>query len=152
MPRQLAGYFFSRALSRTCYFQTTSAMEMLDNAINWFEIPVSDFDRAKKFYSAIYDYTMPEAMVGKTRMGFLLYEQKEQRAGGAICYGEGYIPTAQGVRIYLNGGSDLNIVLNRVEKAGGKVIMPKTLIAEEHGYFALFNDTEGNFLALHSRK
>jgi predicted enzyme related to lactoylglutathione lyase len=59
-------------------------MEMLDNAVNWFEIPVADFERAKKFYSTIYDYTMPEAMVGKTRMGFLLYEQKELRVGGAI--------------------------------------------------------------------
>lgn len=127
-------------------------MEMLDNAINWFEIPVTDFERAKKFYSAIYDYTMPDAMVGNTRMGFLLYEQKEQRVGGAICYGEGYIPTTQGSRIYLNGGSDLNIVLSRVEQAGGKVIMPKTKISDEHGYFALFHDTEGNFLALHSRK
>ncbi|SKC85583.1 VOC family protein [Ohtaekwangia koreensis] len=127
-------------------------MEMLDNAITWFEIPVLDFERAKKFYSAIYDYEMPEAMVGTTRMGFLLYEQKDQRVGGAICFGEGYIPTQQGARVYLNGGSDLSLVLNRIAAAGGKVILPKTLIGEQHGYFALFNDTEGNMLALHSRK
>jgi predicted enzyme related to lactoylglutathione lyase len=126
-------------------------MEMLDNAITWFEVPVSNFDRAKKFYSAIYDYQMPETMVGPVRMGFFLYEQKLGRVGGAICFGQGYVPSLQGTLVYLNGGSDLNVVLNRVEKAGGKVLLPKTLIAPEHGYFARFLDTEGNLLALHSR-
>jgi predicted enzyme related to lactoylglutathione lyase len=127
-------------------------MEMLDNAITWFEIPVSDFERAKKFYSTIYDYQMPDTMVGPVRMGFLLYEQQVGRVGGAICLGAGYSPSQQGTLPYLNGGSDLNTVLNRVEKAGGKVLLPKTFIAPEHGYFAKFVDTEGNLIALHSRK
>jgi uncharacterized protein len=127
-------------------------MEMLDNAITWFEIPVTDFERAKKFYSAIYDFEMPEAQLGPVRMGFLLYEQQPQRVGGAICYGQGYTPSKLGTLPYLNGGSDLNIVLDRVEKAGGKVIIPKALVAPEHGYFARFVDTEGNLIALHSRK
>jgi predicted enzyme related to lactoylglutathione lyase len=127
-------------------------MEMLDNAITWFEIPVTDFERAKKFYSTIYDFDMPEAQVGPVRMGFLLYEQQPQRVGGAICFGQGYTPSSQGTLPYLNGGSDLNIVLDRIEKAGGKVVIPKTFIAPEHGYFARFIDTEGNLVALHSRK
>ena len=127
-------------------------MEMLDNSITWFEVPVTDFDRAKKFFSAIYDYQMPEAMVGPVRMGFFLYEQQLGKVGGAICFGPGYVPAQQGTLAYLNGGSDLNLVLNRVEKAGGKVLLPKTLISPEHGYFARFVDTEGNLLALHSRK
>lgn len=127
-------------------------MEMLDNAITWFEIPVTDFERAKKFYSTIYDFDMPEAQVGPVRMGFLLYEQQPQRVGGAICFGNGYTPSSQGTLPYLNGGSDLNIVLERIEKAGGKVVISKTFIAPEHGYFARFVDTEGNLVALHSRK
>ncbi|HEX6223899.1 MAG TPA: VOC family protein [Chryseolinea sp.] len=127
-------------------------MEMLDNAITWFEIPVIDFERAKKFYSAIYDYQMPDAMVGPVRMGFLLYEQQPGRVGGAICFGSGYSPSQQGTLPYLNGGSDLSVVLNRVEDAGGKVMVPKTFIAPEHGYFARFIDSEGNLIALHSRK
>ena len=126
-------------------------MEMLTNAINWFEIPVLDFDRAKKFYSTIYDYDMPESQMGPIRMGFLLSEQKEDSVGGAICYGEGYEPSQKGPKVYLNGGADLNTVLNRVKGAGGKVVMPKTEIGENHGYFAVFNDTEGNWVALHSR-
>ena len=124
---------------------------MLDNAITWFEVPVSNFERAKKFYSTIYDYEMPETMVGPVRMGFFLYEQQLGRVGGAICFGQGYVPSLQGTLIYLNGGSDLNVVLNRIGKAGGKVLLPKTLIAPEHGYFARFLDTEGNLIALHSR-
>jgi uncharacterized protein len=126
-------------------------MEMLDNSINWIEIPVVDFDRAKKFYSAIYDYEMPETMVGPTRMGFLLYEQKEGRVGGAICKGQGYLPSQQGSLAYLNGGKDLQVVLNRIEKAGGKILVPKTFIGDSIGYFAQFIDSEGNRVALHSR-
>ena len=127
-------------------------MEMLDNAITWFEIPVTDFERAKKFYSTIYDYQMPDTMVGQVRMGFLLYEQQVGRVGGAICFGAGYTPSQLGTLPYLNGGSDLSVVLNRVEKAGGKVVIRKTFIAPEHGYFARFTDTEGNLIALHSRQ
>lgn len=127
-------------------------MEMLDNAITWFEIPVVDFERAKKFYSTIYDYQMPDTMVGSVRMGFLLYEQQIGRVGGAICFGAAYSPSQQGTLPYLNGGSDLTTVLDRVEKAGGKIVVPKTFIAPEHGYFAKFIDTEGNLIALHSRK
>jgi uncharacterized protein len=127
-------------------------MEMLDNAINWVEIPVSDFERAKKFYSTIYDYEMPVNPGPPVRMGFLLYEMKEQRVGGAICFGPGHIPSKTGVLPYLNGGKDLSVVLNRVEAAGGKVLMPKTFITREVGHVAQFLDSEGNRIALHSRE
>lgn len=126
-------------------------MEMLDNSITWFEIPVTDFERAKKFYSEIYDYEMPDVTVGQVRMGFLLYEQQPHRVGGAICLGPGYKPSQQGTLPYLNGGDDLNTVLNRVEKAGGKIVVSKTEVNQQ-GYFAKFIDTEGNLIALHSRK
>ncbi len=127
-------------------------MEMLHNAINWFEIPVSDFNRAKKFYSAIYDYEMPEMMMGPNRMGFMLCDQEKGGIGGAIVSGEGYTPSAGGTKVYLNGGADLNTVLNRVEKAGGKVLLSKTPITPELGFFAAFQDTEGNHVSLHSMK
>ena len=123
---------------------------MLQNSINWFEIPVSDFDRAKKFYSTIYDFEMPEFPMGPNRMGVLLYDQQKQGVGGAIVKGDGYVPSKAGAKIYLNGGSDLNIVLQRVEQAGGKVLMPKTLVDQQLGYFAIFEDTEGNLLSIHS--
>lgn len=123
-------------------------MEMLTNSVNWIEIPVTDFARAKQFYSAIYDYEMPEYEMGPIKMGILLYEQSVG-VGGAICYGEGYEPSTKGTKAYLNGGTDLNTVLSRVTSAGGKVIMEKTSIGE-NGFMALFHDTEGNLVALHS--
>src|SRR5450432_3174871 len=105
----------------------------LANAINWFEIPVTDFDRAKKFYEAIFDYQMPESVMGQTRMGFFLYDFKSGKIGGAICHGNGYTPSEQGSLIYLNAEPDLQIVLNRVETAGGKIIQQKTLVTPDLG-------------------
>lgn len=127
-------------------------MEMFQHAIKWAEIPVADFDRAKKFYSSIYDYEMPETMMGPHRMGFLLHDQQGLGIGAAIVQGEDYTPSNKGVKVYLNGGSDLNIVINRVEKAGGKIISPKMQITPELGCFASFEDSEGNHIYLHSMK
>jgi predicted enzyme related to lactoylglutathione lyase len=125
-------------------------MEMTTNAISWVEIPVTDFERAQKFYSEIFDYQMSEMQMGQDRMGFLLYDQQNGGVGGAIVYGQGFEPTEKGPRVYLNGGNDLNTVLNRVEDAGGKVVLPKTEITPEFGFFATFQDTEGNHISLHS--
>jgi predicted enzyme related to lactoylglutathione lyase len=51
--------------------------------------------------------------------------------------------------IYLDAGEDLTPVLGRVEPAGGKVVVPKTSIGE-HGAIAVFIDSEGNRVGLHS--
>src|SRR3954451_9581130 len=106
-------------------------MEMLHNAISWFEIPVNDFNRAKKFYSKIYDFEMPEMVMGNSRMGFLLYQQEKGGVGGAIVEGLEYVPSKEGTKLYLNGGNDLQTVLDRVEAAGGKIITQKTLISPD---------------------
>ena len=126
-------------------------MEMFHNAVSWVEIPVVDFDRAKKFYSAIFDYDMAEMPMGPMRMGFLLHDQQNGGIGGAIIGGdENNSPSKTGPRVYLNGGTDLNIVLNRVESAGGKVVLPKMEISPEYGFCGGFEDTEGNHVFLHS--
>ncbi len=123
----------------------------MHNAINWFEIPVADFDRAKAFYSTIYDYEMPEMPMGPLRMGFLLHDRDNGGIGGAIVHGETYVPAATGSKVYLNGGENLDTVLNRVNTAGGKVVLPKTPIGDgSMGYIGIFEDTEGNHVSLHS--
>lgn len=126
-------------------------MEMVKNALSWFEIPAADFDRARKFYSAIFDFEMPDFVMGPNRMGFFLMEQGVG-VGGAIVSGPGYTPSDTGTLVYLNGGSDLINVLNKVAGAGGTVVVPKTIITDELGYFAVFRDPEGNRVALHSMK
>jgi len=121
------------------------------NTLNWFEIPVTDFDRAKKFYDILLDAQIQKMEWGPTTMGFFP-AQNQTDLGGAIVSGEGYIPSDKGVLVYFNGGDDLSNILSRVEKAGGKILVPKTLINEDYGFFAVFLDTEGNKLALHSPK
>ena len=118
------------------------------NAINWFEIPVKDFKRAKKFYSEIFGIDMQEQNMGPYQMGFF----PGGGVSGAIVKGEDAVPSKDGVVIYLNGGDDLSGVLNKVEKAGGKITEPKRMVTEEIGYIAFFTDTEGNKIGLHSPK
>lgn len=118
------------------------------NAINWFEIAVSDYDRAKAFYEKVLNITIvPFEMSSDHQMG--LFKSEAGGVGGAIMCGEGYTPSMDGALVYLNGGEDLLAPLSRVEAAGGKVILPKRSIGE-NGFVAFFSDTEGNRVALHS--
>jgi predicted enzyme related to lactoylglutathione lyase len=120
------------------------------NAINWFEIPVVDFGRAKKFYNTIFGFTMHEQEMGGYMMGF--FPGDPNSVCGAICRGEGYKPSAEGSLIYLNADGKIDEIIGRIENAGGKMVMPKTLVTDDIGYIAYFKDTEGNKVALHSPK
>lgn len=125
----------------------------MSNVINWFEIPAADFDRAHAFYAALYDveklYVMDMMAI---KMGILPMADDESGVGGAICFAPGsYTPSENGAVVYLNGNPDLSVMLARVEPAGGKILRPKTLISEDIGYMALFLDSEGNRIALHSQ-
>jgi uncharacterized protein len=124
-------------------------MEMTTNALNWFEIAVTDFDRAKRFFSAIFDFEMPDLQMGPQRMGILLHD-RDKGVGGAIVCGDGATPSANGTVVYLAAGKDLTVVLDRIVPNGGTVLVPKTLIAPGMGFFALFHDLDGNKLGLHS--
>ncbi|OFZ44724.1 MAG: glyoxalase [Bacteroidetes bacterium RIFCSPHIGHO2_02_FULL_44_7] len=125
----------------------------MKNAINWFEIPVKNFDRGKKFYSTILGAEINEMPHPQLKYGILPFDRdmKNSGVGGGIVQGEGYEPSSKGSLIYLNGGDDLSKVLSKVEKAGGKILLPKTSIGQ-NGFMAYFLDTEGNKVALHSMK
>ena len=120
----------------------------MKNALNWFEIPASDFERAVKFYNHIFDTAMYTSVNNDYKMAFLPMESPG--VGGAIVNGPNRVPTLDGALVYLNGQPDLQVVLDRIEPAGGKIIMDKSLIAPELGYMAIFIDSEGNKVALHS--
>lgn len=120
----------------------------MENLINWFEIPVTDFSRAVSFYKAILGLEIKETEMFGTKMGFFPTDGKN--VSGAIVQGEDYKPSTDGVITYLNGGNDLQNVLEKVESNNGKVIVPKTQISPEMGYFGMFIDTEGNKMAVHS--
>ena len=122
----------------------------MKNAINWFEIPVTDYKRAKAFYGAILGEEIIDMPMPGGNYGILPYDQ-ENGVGGGLIEAEGQVPSTEGCTIYLNGGEDLSPSLGRVEAAGGKIIVPKMAIGE-NGFIAQFIDTEGNRMALHSVK
>ncbi len=121
------------------------------NAINWFELPASNYERAVSFYRAILGAEFEEFNSNGTRMAFFRNEPENYGACGAIACGEGYEPTERGALIYFNGGDDLDEPLSKVEQSGGKVLMGKTSIGE-NGFIAHLLDTEGNRVALHSQQ
>ena len=122
------------------------------NAISWFEMPTSDINRAQKFYEAIFEIKMVPLETPNLQMRMFPIQDMMNGIGGALCKAEGfYKPSAtDGPLVYLNGNPDLQIVLDRIEKAGGKIVVPKTQISPDYGYMAVFADTEGNRVALHS--
>lgn len=125
----------------------------MKNAISWFEIPVLDFDRAKNFYESVIAaemHVMEMDQMG-SKWAFFPFDMENGGVGGSIIKADGCNPSRDGVLIYLDGGDDLASPLSRVIEAGGTIEMPKTSIGE-NGFMATFIDTEGNRVALHSRK
>ena len=124
----------------------------MPSAINWFQIPATDMERARTFYDTICGISLEKMESGSDAMqmwGFPADWQKGE-VGGAVISGQGAVPSATGTAVFLNCNPDLQTVLDRVEGAGGKVLMPKTAIGMDAGYFAMISDTEGNTVGLHS--
>ncbi|ASS48641.1 MAG: lactoylglutathione lyase [Candidatus Fluviicola riflensis] len=120
------------------------------NALNWFEISVSDIKRAVKFYETVFAIEMPvQEMMGMQLASFPA-EDTTGKVSGGLVQGPMHKPSADGAKVYLNGNPDLDNALSRVEAAGGKILMPKTKISDEIGCMAFFIDSEGNTVALHS--
>ena len=118
------------------------------DAVNWFELYVTDFDRAKRFYETVLQTSLQETAMEQCRMGMFPFDQTNG-VGGAITKIEANSPGPGGTLVYLNVEGDLNGVLKRIPPAGGSVIKPRTPIGE-HGFIAIFKDTEGNCVGLHS--
>lgn len=124
----------------------------MQNAISWFEIPTTDIDRAAKFYEAIFGITLIPMDMPNIKMRMFPLDDMMNGVGGSLVDSGGFHkPSAtDGPLIYLNGNPDVQNVLDKIEAAGGKIMVPKTQISPEYGYMAVFLDTEGNRIALHS--
>ena len=127
---------------------TFAAAPAPKNAATFFEIPVSDFDRAVGFYEKILDEKLNIKAGTDYRMAF--FPAALGGVAGALTKAGDYNPSASGTVVYLDGGEDLQVILNRVEGAGGKIAVPKMLISPEVGYFAQLIDTEGNRVGLYT--
>jgi uncharacterized protein len=122
----------------------------MPHAISWFDIPATNFERARTFYEKVFATKLFQPSPKDTMAMFPADWQKGE-IGGGLTQRPGFEPSTKGVAVFLNGGPDLSVVLARVEAAGGKILMPKTKIEmADAGYMAMFLDTEGNAIGLHS--
>jgi uncharacterized protein len=121
------------------------------NAISWVEIPTNDLDRAQKFYETIFEVKLNPLDLEQIKMRMFPLDDM-MGVGGALVYAEGFYKPSlnEGPLVYLNGNPDVQNVLDKVETAGGRIMVPKTEISPDYGFMAVFIDTEGNRIGLHS--
>ncbi|WP_069133442.1 VOC family protein [Rhodohalobacter halophilus] len=120
--------------------------------VGWFEIPVKDMGRAIKFYNSIFDTHLNIQSIQGVEMAFFPWNEEEKGAGGSLIKADDhYKPSHDGTLIYFSS-DDVNIELKRIKKAGGNILQKKTEITPDIGFMALIEDTEGNRIALHSKK
>ena len=121
------------------------------HAVSWFEIPTSDLDRAQKFYETIFGIQMAPMNFPNLQMRMFPVLDMMSGVSGALCHApDFYEPAANGTMVYLNANPDVQLVLDKVEAAGGRILVPKTESSPEIGFMGVFIDTEGNRVALHS--
>lgn len=136
------------AQDKTMNMHATENKSDMKSFISIFEIPATDITRAVNFYQAILDIEIDKMEFPEMQMGIFPYEN--QMVTGVIMKAEGYTPSANGITIYLNGGDNLQAILDKVQINGGEIMVPKSLHADESGYYAIFLDSEGNKMGLHS--
>ena len=124
----------------------------MQNAISWFEIPTTDINRAQQFYENIFGITMIPMDMPSIKMRMFPLDDMMTQVGGALGDSGGFHKTfaTDGPLIYLNANPDVQHVLDKVVAAGGSIMVPKTEISPDYGFMAVFMDTEGNRVALHS--
>jgi hypothetical protein len=121
----------------------------MKNVINWFEIPAVDLDRASRFWEAVLGTTLKRESAPGSEMAIFPHGERND-PGGALVR-RGGKPSATGTCVYLDTKGDLDGAIARVEKAGGRVAVPKTDIGPD-GAFAIVLDTEGNAVGLHAHR
>ncbi len=126
---------------------------MKNNMVGWFEVPVTNMERAIAFYEKVFELKMERHQMGILDMAWFPWNEEGTGSPGTLIhYPAAYKPSTDGVLVYFTAHSgDLSNELSRIETAGGQVLQGKTQISEDYGFMALFIDSEGNRLALHSR-
>ena len=120
----------------------------MKNPVNYYEIPVTNLNRAVEFYFSIFDFQFDRSVLDGNEMAFFPFYDGANGITGALVKGESYVPGKQGVRIYFSS-DNIEETLQKVLLYGGKIIYPMTSIGD-WGSVAEFEDSEGNCIALHS--
>jgi uncharacterized protein len=118
------------------------------NPVIWFEIPVKDMERAKKFYDAVFDVKLSMLDMGFQKMAQFDMDVNKLGAGGSLVLGDKCIPSHEGVLIYFSV-KDIDGTLLKAAKNGGNILQKKMSIGE-YGFVGYFEDTEGNRVGLHT--
>ncbi len=121
---------------------------MKKNPVNWFEIPVTDMTRAKKFYSSLFESELFDIPMPGIEYAVFNMDEKAPGSSGALYKDETSKPTHDGLKIYFTT-TDIEAKLAKAVELGGKVLLKKTQIGE-HGFIGHFEDTEGNMISLHT--
>jgi len=137
--------------------QTLKKIDAHTNIITWFEIPVIDTQRAKRFYETIFEIEMVTRTIPQTgeELTFFPYDPNvvqatSGRVTGVLSKSPRSHPSDKGTLVYINAYPEIQLVLNRVVKAGGKINVTATQM--NAGFIAVIIDTEGNRVGLHSEK
>lgn len=117
------------------------------NALTWFEIPTQDLDRAVRFYETVLGIQLKREVFGG--VPHAIFPAGQGDASGALIQDAHRKPSSEGTLIYLDVAGKLDGCVERLRGAGGTLLMPRTDIGDP-GFIAVFRDTEGNSVALHS--
>jgi uncharacterized protein len=120
------------------------------NPVGWFDIHVSNLERAKKFYEAVFNVKLQDLPLEWGKQSLFPFDPERPNISGALVEKADLQPNANNTVVYFET-EDCVSEEQRIEEAGGKVVQPKTHIGE-FGYIAIFIDSEGNTVGLHSRK
>jgi uncharacterized protein len=120
---------------------------MQATAITWFEIPAKDLERAVWFYESVLQRSLRRETMGPAQSAIFPYQ--DPGVGGALTQAPNLVPAADGSVIYLHT-QQLDETLQRVTKAGGRVVLDKTALPDGLGWFAHIIDCEGNRVGLHA--
>ena len=120
------------------------------NPVGWFEIPATDLNRAARFYEAVFGFDMSRKGNAGYDMVWFPAVDDSKGISGALVAGMGYLPSLEGATVYFTA-PNIDVIIAKIEPAGGKIHVAKKAIGE-YGYIAIFSDSEGNRVGLHSRK
>jgi len=120
------------------------------NPVGYFEIPVSDMERAVEFYTKTFGVVLEREHIDGNEMALFPAQPGGEGATGALAKGASYTPSRHGTRVYF-ATTDLDATLQQAIRAGGQLIYPKTDTGD-YGFVAEVADTEGNCIALHMKK
>ncbi len=121
------------------------------NALNWFEIPATNIERAQRFYETLMGAPMKRESMGPGMAMVNFPYSQETGVGGCVMSGPGMVPSTSGAVVYLAATPTLDAVLARLPQAGGKLLTPKVTLPDDIGVFAHIEDSEGNRVGLHAK-